>query len=130
MRRRYRAGGAMTTSRSEKTISKKSPAGPVNLGRRAHQGTRRRRAEQSGGLGQKGSCTRVRVQFGIVQPFHDVYYRLDRPIPVELSIAFSWCLDSGPHILKFPPTKNWRPMIAVGKGGLLLLPKVGADDSI
>lgn len=45
MRRRYRAGGAITTSRIEKTISEQLPAEPMDLGRRARQGTGWRRAE-------------------------------------------------------------------------------------
>lgn len=49
---------------------------------------------------------------------HDVCDRLDRAIPEQFGQLNGLACDNSAlgktDILKFPPTKNWRPMIVAG----------------
>lgn len=62
----------------------------------------------------RGEVTSLRVQRSIVQIMNDICDALDRPVPkckksksdIQISLGKT-------DILKFPPTKNWRPMIKV-----------------
>jgi len=77
-------------------------------------------AEQEVEGGRRDDDLRVAVEFGGVEAFDDLRYRLDRPIPVEggASAPVHESLTRRgmiwrSYILKLPPTKNLRAMFAV-----------------
>ncbi len=77
-------------------------------------------------MGDRGGRTCLLIELGIIEPLDDFGDGLDGPVPAvrvgcQLGDA-DGRNDTGPgpgrgqlggYILKFPPTKNWRAMIAV-----------------
>jgi hypothetical protein len=61
--------------------------------------------------------TGVGVQLRITQILHNLGDGLDVSIPLDMSVHYHRKLPltarSVTYILKFPPTKNWRAMIAI-----------------
>lgn len=57
--------------------------------------------------------TSVGVNLGVVQVRNDALNGVNRPIPVHLLAVMRQPRESLHYILKLPPTKNWRGMIAV-----------------
>lgn len=66
---------------------------------------------------ERNSCTGLRVERSGVEVVYYICNRLDCAIPEKLSqskvLAFSTSALRETNILKFPPTKNWRPMFAI-----------------
>ena len=66
---------------------------------------------------ERNSCTGLRVERSGIEVVNYICNRLDCAIPEKLSQlkvpAFSISAFRETNILKFPPTKNWRPMIAI-----------------
>jgi hypothetical protein len=63
----------------------------------------------------------VGVAGGFVEVVDDLFYGVDRAVPraYELEGRVEWSSREGKYILKLPPTKNWRPMIAVLLCGMM-----------
>lgn len=66
---------------------------------------------------ERNNCTGLRVERSGVEVVYYICNRLDCAIPKKLSqlkvLAFNTSALRETNILKFPPTKNWRPMIAI-----------------
>lgn len=74
--------------------------------------------QEEAGWGDDDFC--FGVERSGVEVVYDVCNRLDRAIPEKLSQLDVLACNTDTsalgetNILKFPPTKNWRPMVAVG----------------